>query len=76
MSNDLRKYARQTQIQLIVGGIIMLFVVGLGLIAAFYGIEAALLGFVCLLGAFLPISAIVLLLGGLDILLKFLNRDR
>ena len=54
----------------------MLFVVGLGLIAAFYGIEAALLGLVCLLGAFLPISAIVLLLGGLDILLKFLNRDR
>jgi glutamate-1-semialdehyde aminotransferase len=76
MSNDLRKYARQTQIQLIVGGIIMLFVVGLGLIAAFYGIEAALLGLVCLLGAFLPISASVLLLGGLDILLKFLNRDR
>lgn len=76
MSNDLRKYARQTQIQLIVGGIIMLFVVGLGLIAAFYGIEAALLGLVCLLGVFLPISAIVLLLGGLDILLKFLNRDR
>lgn len=54
----------------------MLFVVGLGLIAAFYGIEAALLGLVCLLGVFLPISAIVLLLGGLDILLKFLNRDR
>lgn len=74
MSQDMRKYARQTKIQLIVGGIILFFVVGLGLIAVIYGIKAALLGLICLLGAFLPIGAITVLLGGLDLIVKRLNK--
>jgi|LDZU01.1.fsa_nt_gi hypothetical protein len=74
MSQDMRKYAKQTKIQLIVGGIILFFVVGLGLIAVIYGLQAALLGLICLLGAFLPIGAIAILLGGLDLFVKRLNK--
>lgn len=74
MSQDMRKYAAQTKVQLIIGAIILFFVVGLGLIAIIYGLNAALLGFVCLLGAILPIGAIVLLFGGLDVLVKKLNK--
>jgi hypothetical protein len=74
MSQDMRKYAKQTNIQLIFGGIILFFVVGLGLIAIFYGLQAALLGLICLLGAFLPIGAITILLGGLDFLVKRINK--
>jgi hypothetical protein len=74
MSQDMRKYARQTKIQLIVGGIILFFVVGLGFIAVIYGVEAAFLGFICLLGAFIPIGAITILLGGLDLIVKKLDK--
>lgn len=75
MSQDMRKYASQTKFQLVIGAIILFFVIGIGLIAIFYGLNAALLGFFCLLGAFLPIGAIVLLLGGLDFFVKKLNKD-
>ena len=75
MTKDLRKYAKQTNFRLIVGTIIILFVVGLGLIAIFYGLNAALLGLICLLGAFIPIGLIVLLLFGLDRLVNRINRN-
>lgn len=66
MPRDLRKYASQTNVQLIIGGLILLFVVGLGLIALIYGPDAALLGFICILGGLVPIGLIVLFLFGLE----------
>lgn len=75
MSRDLRKYARQTNTRLIIGLIILIFTVGLGLIAIFFGYKAALLGLLCLLGALLPVGLIILLLGGLDLLLKKIKGD-
>lgn len=75
MSLDLRKYARQTNFRLIVGTILILFVVGLGLIAIIYGVNAALLGLLCLLGALIPIGLIALLLFGLDYFVKRINRN-
>jgi len=76
MSRDLRKYASQTNFRLILGAFILLFVVGLGLIWVIYGRSAALLGFVCLLGAFIPIGLIVLVIFGLDSVLRAFNRDK
>lgn len=76
MSQDLRKYISQTNVQLILGGLVLLFVVGVGLIAIFYGIQAALVGLLCLIGGLVPIGLVVLFLFGLDILVKFINRDR
>jgi membrane protein YdbS with pleckstrin-like domain len=75
MSRDLRKYTSQTNVQLIAGALALLFVVGLGLIAWFYGIGAAAMGFLCLLGALVPVGLIALLLFGLDILVKRINKD-
>ncbi|MCX6082662.1 MAG: hypothetical protein NTW32_24300 [Chloroflexi bacterium] len=75
MSRDLRKYASRTNVQLISGALLLLFVVGLGLIAWLYGLWAALMGFLCLLGALVPIGLIVLSLNGLDAILKRINKD-
>ena len=62
MIRDLRKYARQTQIRLILGGILLLFLVGDGLIYLFYGKEAAILGIFCLGVGLSPLALIGLIL--------------
>jgi len=50
MKSDLRRYARQTNIRLVVGFIFLLFLVGDGLIWYLYGRSAALLGLLCTFG--------------------------
>lgn len=75
MPRDLRKYASRTNIQLIVGGLLLIFVVGVGLIALIYGPGAALLGFLCILGGLILIGLIALLMFGLDVLIKKINKD-
>ena len=62
MIRDLRRYARQTQIRLILGGILLLFLVGDGLIYIFYGKEAAILGIFCLGAGLSPLVLIWLAL--------------
>jgi hypothetical protein len=59
MSRDLRKYARQTNIRLIAGFLLVLFVVGDGLIYLFFGRNAALMGLVCLLAGITPVILII-----------------
>jgi len=75
MSHDLRKYASQTNTQLIIGALVLLFVVGLGLIAWLYGVGAAVMGLLCLLGALLPMGLIAFFLFGLDVIVKKINKD-
>jgi hypothetical protein len=75
MSRDLRKYASQTNVQLIIGALVLLFTVGLGLIWYFYGFAGALMGLLCLLGALVPIGLIWFFLFGLDKIVKRLDRD-
>ena len=58
MSRDLRKYAQQTNVRLIAGGVLVLFVVGLGLIYLFYGPGAALSGLMCLVAGLIPLILI------------------
>ena len=70
---DLRAYARQTNVQLAAGALGLLFVVGLGLIWIIYGAGPALMGFLCLLGALVPIGLILLFLLGLDWIVKHAN---
>jgi len=62
MARDLRRYARQTNTRLIVGGVLLLFVVGDGLIYLIYGPEAALLGMICLMAGLSPLLLIWLAL--------------
>ena len=61
MSRDLRKYAKQTNIRLISGGLLLLFIVGIGLIYFFYGPGAALTGSICLLVGLVPLFLIWLM---------------
>ncbi len=56
---DLRKYSKDTNVRLAVGAFLLLFVVGIGLIWAFYGQAAAGMGLLCLLAALLPIILIL-----------------
>ncbi len=70
MKRDLREYARQTNIQLIVAAFVLLFVVGLGLIYLIYGPGAAGIGLLCLLGGLVPIGLVLLALLAIDWIVK------
>lgn len=70
MSRDLRKYAQQTNVRLILGGLVVLFVVGIGLIYSFYGRGAALIGLLCLLVGLIPVILIWLMFFLLDLITK------
>jgi len=70
LSRDLRKYARNTNVQLAVGAFILLFVVGVGLIWAIYGQGAAGMGLFCLLAGLAPIILIVAIFFAIDWILK------
>ena len=72
---DLRKYARQTNIRLAVGALLLLFVVGDGLIYFIYGPAAAVTGFLCLLGGMAPVLLVVLALALLEWITKRLSTD-
>jgi hypothetical protein len=72
---DLRKYAANTTLQLVLGAVALLLVVGLGLIALIYGSRAALMGFICILGGLILVGLVTLLVFGLEKLLKWLNKD-
>jgi hypothetical protein len=70
MSRDLRKYASQTNIRLILGGILLIFVIGIGLIYFFYGQGAALSGLLCLVVGLIPIVLIWLMFWLLEFITK------
>jgi hypothetical protein len=75
MSRDLRKYARQTNLRLILGFLIILFFVGDGLIYIFYGRNAAVLGLVCLLAGLTPVILIIAVLLLIDRIARQNNRE-
>ncbi len=75
MTRDLRKYVKDTNVRLIVGALLFLFILGVGLIYLIYGAGAALMGFFCLLGAFVPIGLIFFSLYLLDWITKRASRD-
>lgn len=75
MSRDLRKYARQTNVRLLVGFLILLFLIGDGLIYALYGRGAALMGLLCLGAGLVPLLLIAVILWGLEWFVKRANRE-
>jgi len=75
MSRDLRSYMKDTNVRLIVGALALLFIIGDGLIWVIYGFGAAVMGLLCMLGAFVPIGLILLLLNLSDWILKRAGRD-
>lgn len=75
MSRDLRKYARNTNIRLLIGFVLLLFVVGGSLIYIIYGPRGALFGFLCLLAGLTPLLLISLLLWGMEWIVKRANEE-
>ncbi len=70
MTRDLRKYARQTNLRLLLGFFGLLLVVGIGLIYLFYGRNAALMGIICTGAAFLPAVLVWLVLWVMGYIVK------
>lgn len=75
MKRDLHEYARQTNTRLIVGGVLLLFIVGDGLIYFIYGPGAAISGLFCLGVGLVPILLIMLVLTVIDWVVKHADRD-
>ena len=59
MTKDLRRYASQTNIRLLIGFFLILLVIGLGSIYLIYGRDAALTGFICISFALVPVLLVV-----------------
>jgi hypothetical protein len=75
MTRDLRRYARQTTTRLLVGGVLILFVVGDGLIYLFYGRQAALMGLLCLATGLAPFLLVWLVLAFMGWIVARANRE-
>ncbi len=75
MNRDLRRYARQTNVRLIAGALLLLFVVGDGLIFLIYGAGPALMGLLCLGAGLVPIGLSVLVLWLLGWISKHADRS-
>jgi hypothetical protein len=75
MTRDLRKYARQTNVRLLAGALLLLFVVGDGLIFVIYGKNAAVMGLLCLFAGMLPVGLILLVLALLEWVTKKAGRE-
>jgi len=71
VSRDLRRYARQTNVRLLVGFSLLLFIVGDGLIYVFYGRGAALMGLFCLAAGLAPLLLIWLVLWLMDWVVRY-----
>ena len=66
----MRRYTRQTNRRLIIGGLLVLFIIGDGLIYIMYGQQPAILGLLCMATGMVPILVIVLALWIIDWLAK------
>jgi hypothetical protein len=75
MARNLRHYARQTNVRLTVGFILLLLIVGDGLIYFFYGKGAALAGLLCVISGLVPLVLVWLVLIGMEWLVKRSNGD-
>lgn len=76
MKRDLRKYARQTRIQLVVGTLALVLIVGDGLVYLIYGPQAALTGLICIGGGLVPVFLVILILQLIDWIVKRANREK
>lgn len=68
MSRDLRKYANQTNVRLVIGGLLLVFIIGIGLIYLFYGQGAALTGLLCLVIGLIPLFLIWIMFWALELI--------
>lgn len=70
MLRDLRQYAKQTNLRLFAGFVLLFVIFGGGLIWLIYGAGAAVFGLLCALAAIVPIALIILILWLAEWILK------
>jgi hypothetical protein len=70
---DLRHYAKQTHLRLILGGLLVIFIVGEILIYLDYGENAAYMGLVCMVAGISPLVLIGLILLGIEWIVQRYN---
>jgi len=75
MNRDLRRFARQTNLQIALGAVLILLIVGIGLVWYFYGGAAAGAGLLCVIAGLSPVVLILLVLLALDWILKGAGRE-
>lgn len=71
---DLNKYRHDTNIRLIVGALILIFLLGDGLVFVIYGAGPGLIGLTCLLISLVPLLLVALIIFILDWSVKRANR--
>lgn len=74
-TRDLRKFARQTNVRLIIGGILLLFLIGDGLIWLFKGPQAAISGLLCMGLGLAPLVLIATVLFLFEWIVRRANPD-
>lgn len=67
---DLREYSKQTSVRLFFGGFVFIIIIAEILIYLFYGKNAAISGFICILLGLIPLGLIWLFFIGLEWLVK------
>ena len=72
-NRDLKSYARQTNIRLVAGFFVIVVIVGVGLIYAFWGQPAAVTALICAVGAIIPAVLVWLVLELLGWVVKKVN---
>jgi membrane protein implicated in regulation of membrane protease activity len=75
MKRDLRNYARQTNVRLIIGALLILLIVGEGLIFLIYGPAAAVSGLICIGIGLFPVALIISIFAFMDWISKRANRE-
>lgn len=75
MKRDLKDFTRQTNIQLIVGAVLLFFLLGDGLIFIIWGSSAAVMGLLCLGSGLVPITVIYLVFLIIDWIIKKARKD-
>jgi hypothetical protein len=73
-ARDVRAYAESTNRRLLLGGLLLIIVVGIGLIAWIYGWGAARMGLVCVGLGLAPVLLIGLILLAMDWLVRRADR--
>ncbi len=66
MTRDLRRYAKQTNLRLLIGFFLLLVLVGDGLIYLFFGQGSAIVGLICVGAALIPAFLVWLVLALMD----------
>ena len=72
---DVTKYMQQTNVRIVIGALILIFIVGDGLIYVFYGAGPAMMGLVCLAGGMVPVLLILVFVSIIAWSVKRANRE-